>query len=672
MSDVQITQLPLVTAINGDESIEAVQGGTSVQVKLKQVASLGYGPTGPTGPKGDSITGPTGSSGPQGPTGDRGAAMNYKGVIDTENELPAEAYDGDAYVTLNTGDLWAFKGIGPFPAGRIKRIGAVPVGWTNLGKSSVGITGPQGPTGPNSGFLYQGEVATVNDLPLTGEKVGWAYVVRANYHLYLWDGSLWNDSGPVTFGTTGPTGAQGPASTIPGPQGPTGAAGETVNLRGTFQNASPSSLPQNGLIPANFDGPGKPLTDIQFLIGDGLLYTGTSVPSNTGHTFEYVSVSSLNPSGWADVGIITGPQGIPGATGPTGPQGAASTVPGPMGPKGDSVTGPTGPKGDPSNVTGPTGPEGPAGKGINFQGVVPTYANLPGSPDKADGYITADTNHLWIFDGTKWYDDGLVAVGVTGPRGATGPTGPQSIVPGPPGPDGNDGPTGPTGSQGIQGDIGPTGPTGTTGIPGPAIVGMIAMFAGPQYLPSGWKVCDGTNGTVDLRDRFIVCAGGKYSLDQRGGSTTITVENMPSHNHGGGSAGQTGDQSNGHTHTFGEGGIPFSGTTSADGAHSHGVSGGGHDHGVLGTGPNANGGGGGWLINPEAIRTRTENVNAGIGIEGVGDHAHTFSGSVSVSGTTGDINQGHTHSYTAIINSEGGGQDYMPPYVALIFAQYLG
>ena len=25
-------------------------------------------------------------------------------------------------------------------------------------------------------------------------------------------------------------------------------------------------------------------------------------------------------------------------------------------------------------------------------------------------------------------------------------------------------------------------------------------------IPAGWQLCDGTNGTPDLRDRFIVCA----------------------------------------------------------------------------------------------------------------------------------------------------------------------
>jgi hypothetical protein len=37
-------------------------------------------------------------------------------------------------------------------------------------------------------------------------------------------------------------------------------------------------------------------------------------------------------------------------------------------------------------------------------------------------------------------------------------------------------------------------------------VGTIKPFytSYPTVLPSGWALCDGSNGTVDLRDRFIM------------------------------------------------------------------------------------------------------------------------------------------------------------------------
>ena len=46
--------------------------------------------------------------------------------------------------------------------------------------------------------------------------------------------------------------------------------------------------------------------------------------------------------------------------------------------------------------------------------------------------------------------------------------------------------------------------TGIAGIPS----GVIAMWSGSiGQIPSGWKLCDGTNSTPDLRDKFIVGAG---------------------------------------------------------------------------------------------------------------------------------------------------------------------
>lgn len=53
--------------------------------------------------------------------------------------------------------------------------------------------------------------------------------------------------------------------------------------------------------------------------------------------------------------------------------------------------------------------------------------------------------------------------------------------------------------------------------------GIITMWSGAvNAVPSGWHLCDGTNGTPDLRDRFIVAAGNSYSSGHIGGSPTYT------------------------------------------------------------------------------------------------------------------------------------------------------
>lgn len=66
--------------------------------------------------------------------------------------------------------------------------------------------------------------------------------------------------------------------------------------------------------------------------------------------------------------------------------------------------------------------------------------------------------------------------------------------------------------------------TGTT-IP----TGMISLWYGSiGSVPLGWYLCDGTNGTPDLRDRFIVGAGSTYSVAATGGSANAV---LVSHTH---------------------------------------------------------------------------------------------------------------------------------------------
>jgi len=49
--------------------------------------------------------------------------------------------------------------------------------------------------------------------------------------------------------------------------------------------------------------------------------------------------------------------------------------------------------------------------------------------------------------------------------------------------------------------------------------GVITMWSGSvATIPSGWALCNGSNGTPDLRDLFIVGAGLTYNPDDTGGS----------------------------------------------------------------------------------------------------------------------------------------------------------
>lgn len=92
----------------------------------------------------------------------------------------------------------------------------------------------------------------------------------------------------------------------------------------------------------------------------------------------------------------------------------------------------------------------------------------------------------------------------------------------------------------IYGFIGTASATGAT-IP----AGLISLWSGSiGSIPVGWYLCDGTNGTPDLRDRFIVGAGTTYAVTATGGSTdtvlvththlatsTFTGNALPTHTH---------------------------------------------------------------------------------------------------------------------------------------------
>lgn len=62
---------------------------------------------------------------------------------------------------------------------------------------------------------------------------------------------------------------------------------------------------------------------------------------------------------------------------------------------------------------------------------------------------------------------------------------------------------------------------------------IFAWYGTLSNLPLGFKLCDGTNGTPDLRDRFLVGAGQNYGIGEIGGADeiVITEEEMPAHRH---------------------------------------------------------------------------------------------------------------------------------------------
>jgi len=88
---------------------------------------------------------------------------------------------------------------------------------------------------------------------------------------------------------------------------------------------------------------------------------------------------------------------------------------------------------------------------------------------------------------------------------------------------------------GVQASVGTLIPTG-----------MISLWYGSiGSVPTGWYLCDGTNGTPDLRDRFVVGGGSTYAVGATGGSANSIVV---SHTHTASSTSTVTDP--GHFHSY--------------------------------------------------------------------------------------------------------------------------
>ncbi len=105
-----------------------------------------------------------------------------------------------------------------------------------------------------------------------------------------------------------------------------------------------------------------------------------------------------------------------------------------------------------------------------------------------------------------------------------------------------------------------------SGIP----TGVICMWSGSAAtIPSGWALCDGNNGTPNLKDRFVLGAGGSYAVGATGGEAahTLTVNEMPSHSHSGGASWSSAHA--GGTSSDGPAFVNVGSTSSAGGGASH-------------------------------------------------------------------------------------------------------
>ena len=173
-------------------------------------------------------------------------------------------------------------------------------------------------------------------------------------------------------------------------------------------------------------------------------------------------------------------------------------------------------------------------------------------------------------------------------------------------------------------------------------IGGIIMWSGTIAQAeslTNWKICDGQNGTPDLRDKFVLGVGSSSvtstaSVDDTGGSNSITLTEgqMPSHNHN--------ITDNGHSHTINNHTHP-SGTLSGSNTHNHnfqGVSGNDHNDDER-----------------NAVVMRNDNNTMYTASSPSGVQNKTIS--VNISGNTGNPSDRGTNSVTTGITSQTQGND---------------
>lgn len=160
-------------------------------------------------------------------------------------------------------------------------------------------------------------------------------------------------------------------------------------------------------------------------------------------------------------------------------------------------------------------------------------------------------------------------------------------------------------------------------------VGGIIMWSGVvSTIPSGWALCNGSNGTPDLRNKFIIGAGDTYAPAATGGASTVTLveANLPA-----------------HTHTW-------TGTAATGGSHNHNVSDPEHTHTVGNTVVSGSG-------------------NYGTVAGGSWGFTNTTTSSSSSVGISLAAHAGHTHDVTGTNANTGSGTavNILPPYLALAY-----
>jgi hypothetical protein len=153
--------------------------------------------------------------------------------------------------------------------------------------------------------------------------------------------------------------------------------------------------------------------------------------------------------------------------------------------------------------------------------------------------------------------------------------------------------------------------------------GIIIWSGAANAIPSGWYLCNGSNSTPDLRNRFVIGAGSTYSVAANGGSKDAIVVS--------------------HTHSL-------TATTGSGGSHSHYVT-------------------NGESFGNDGTSSAEETINLADGLGGnVNQYILTTSNNTADFARSSTIAD-HTHSISGTTDSAGssGTDANLPPYYALCY-----
>jgi microcystin-dependent protein len=152
--------------------------------------------------------------------------------------------------------------------------------------------------------------------------------------------------------------------------------------------------------------------------------------------------------------------------------------------------------------------------------------------------------------------------------------------------------------------------------------GVILIWSGSVgSIPSGYVICDGSNGTPDLRNSFVLGAGNSYTVGQTGGSADSIVV-----------------------------------------AHNHTVAGTTDSTGISGT------------FTANSFNSTVGTVSAtGVFSAAASNGLHSGGGGASNSYATYSLNAPHTHTFSTTSNSTGtsGTNANLPPYYALAYVMKI-